>query len=141
MGLPKCLSGYSSISWTFTECEKQMNIICFRKKSKNFFGNPYFRCKSRVARTIARASGPHKITITCSCNLEKKLHWISTSLPKAFYVHTLSFSLSLSLPHSSSDYIKIYKLLGDFSHQPNVKNVFRTIFKVTKQTLKNSHIF
>jgi hypothetical protein len=38
MGLPKCLSGYSSISWTFTECEKQMNIICFRKKSKNFLG-------------------------------------------------------------------------------------------------------
>lgn len=86
MGLPKCLSGYSSISGLFTD----------RKKQMNFLGILTCRSRSRAARTIARASRPYKITITCSCNLERKLHWISISLPKAFYIHTLIFLVSIS---------------------------------------------
>ncbi|KAF3975861.1 hypothetical protein CMV_000901 [Castanea mollissima] len=37
---PKCLSGYSSMSRLFTECEKQMNNHLLSEEIKEFLGNP-----------------------------------------------------------------------------------------------------
>ncbi|MBA0576548.1 hypothetical protein Golob_025179, partial [Gossypium lobatum] len=37
---PKCLSGYSSMSWLFTEREKRMNNHLLSKEIEEFLGNP-----------------------------------------------------------------------------------------------------
>ncbi|KAL4184801.1 hypothetical protein AMTRI_Chr10g227330 [Amborella trichopoda] len=37
---PKCFSRYFSMSWLFTECEKQMNNHLFSEEIKEFIGNP-----------------------------------------------------------------------------------------------------
>ncbi|PHT28542.1 hypothetical protein CQW23_31864 [Capsicum baccatum] len=37
---PKYLSGYSSMSWQFTERENQMIILLFPEEIEEFLGNP-----------------------------------------------------------------------------------------------------
>ncbi|MBA0628242.1 hypothetical protein Godav_023005, partial [Gossypium davidsonii] len=43
---PKCLSGYSSMSWLFTEREKRMNNHLLPEEIKKFLGNPTISIRS-----------------------------------------------------------------------------------------------